>query len=69
MAPKEEVDVLIVMSGVLGAVRADARRRQDGCRYYPCDAATSAAVVGRGDAPLLTPLLRGQPLLLLASAI
>ncbi len=65
--PEQEVSVLIAMSGVFGALRADARWRQDGCRYYPRDAAIPAAVVGRGDAPLPTPLLHGQPRLLVVS--
>ncbi len=59
--PEEVVFVLIVTSGVFGALYADARRRQGGCRDYLCDAAVLAAVVERGDAPLPTPLLHGQP--------
>ncbi len=50
-----------VKSRVLGELYVDARWKRGGCRYYLCDAAFQAAVVDRGNAPLLKPLLRGQP--------
>ncbi len=56
-----KVFVLVVTNGVLGGFWVDARRRQGGCRDCLRDAASLAAVVERGDAPLPTPLLHGQP--------
>lgn len=61
MALPVKTFVLVITSGVLGGFYVDARRKQGGCRDYLRDAASLAAFVERGDAPLPTPLLNGQP--------
>ncbi len=61
MAMPERIFMLVIRSGALGGFHVDARRKQGGCRYYLCDAASQAAVVERGNAPLPTPTLNGLP--------